>query len=321
MRLGIYLNQYGDGTGFGYDELLCQARSIEELGFDSVAVGERHLYKDGFLDPWTCMTVLGTATESLTIASNILILPVYHPIHVAERIANVDRLTGGRTMWGLAVGYREQELRSFGVKMDGRGHRFAESVEAVKDLLAGERVDLDGAYYSFENAFVDPTPVQEPRPPLLGGGGGPISIKRAAHRCDGFTASSDPPEELESTISAYRDEVDEAGGNSEDATVALMLNGFVAESTEAAREALEPSLFSLLEKYASWGNPHAERPSWDDVEEEVVAGTPAEVAERLAAYEEVGVDHLFFRLQFPGMSTETVNEGIELFGDEVLPRL
>jgi alkanesulfonate monooxygenase SsuD/methylene tetrahydromethanopterin reductase-like flavin-dependent oxidoreductase (luciferase family) len=100
-----------------------------------------------------------------------------------------------------------------------------------------------------------------------------------------------------------------------------MLNGFVAESTEAAREALEPSLFDLLEKYASWGNPHAERPSWEDVEDEVVAGTPAEVAERLQAYADVGVDHLFFRLQFPGMSQETAMEGLELFGDEVLPQL
>jgi len=321
MRLGIYLNQYSDETDFGYDELLRQARLIEELRFDSVAVGERHFYEEGFLNPWTSMTALGAATDSLTVASNILILPVYHPIHAAERIANVDRLTGGRTMWGLAVGYRERELRSFGVKMDERGHRFAESVGAIKRLLAGERVDLDGDYYSFENAFVSPTPVQNPRPPLLGGGGGPISIKRAAHRCDGFTASSDPPEELETTISHYRDEVAEAGGDPEEATVMLMLNGFVAESTETAREALEPSLFDLLEKYASWGNPHAERPSWEDVEDEIVAGTPAEVAERLQAYADIGVDHVFFRPQFPGMSQETAMEGIELLGDEVLPQL
>lgn len=321
MRLGIYLNQYGGEAGFGYDELLSQARLIESLGFDSVAVGERHFYDDGFLDPWTCMTALGTATDSLTIASNILILPVHHPIHAAERMANVDQLTGGRTMWGLAVGYRENELVNFEVSMDERGSRFAESVEAIKRLLTGDRIDFDGDYYSFEDAFVRPTPIQEPRPPLLGGGGGPISIKRAAHRCDGFTASSDPPDELESTISRYRDEVAESGGDPDDATVALMLNGFVAESSDAARDALEPSLFNLLERYASWGNPHAERPTWEDVEDEVVTGTPAEVAERLEAYADIGVDHLFFRTQFPGMSQETAMEGIELFGDEVLPQL
>lgn len=321
MRVGIYLNQYGDEAGFGYEELLSQARLIEELGFDSVAVGERHFYEEGFLDPWTAMTAIGTATDSLTIASNILILPVYHPLHAAERIANVDRLSNGRTMWGLAVGYRERELRSFGVEMDERGHRFAESVEAIKQLLAGERVNFDGNFHSFEDAFVSPTPIQKPRPPLLGGGSGPISIKRAAHRCDGFTASSDPPGSLETTISRYRDEVDEAGGDPGEATVALMLNGFVAESAEAAHEALDPSLFDLLEKYASWGNPHAERPTWEDVEDEIVAGTPTEVAERLQAYADIGVDHVFFRLQFPGMSQETAMDGIKLFGDEVVPQL
>jgi alkanesulfonate monooxygenase SsuD/methylene tetrahydromethanopterin reductase-like flavin-dependent oxidoreductase (luciferase family) len=188
----------------------------------------------------------------------------------------------------MAVGYRERELASFDVGMDKRGHRFAETVGIIKDLLAGERVDLDGKFHSFENAFINPTPVQEPRPPLIGGGGGPISIKRAAHRCDGFTASSDPPAVLEESISQYRDEVAEAGGDPDEATVALMLNGFVAESTEAARDTLEPSY------------PHAERPTWDDVEDEVVAGTPAEVTERLEAYEDIGVDYLFFRIQFLG---------------------
>ena len=224
-------------------------------------------------------------------------------------------------MWGMAVGYREQELVNFDVEMAERGHRFAESVELIKDLLAGERVDIDGKYHSFEDAFVSPTPVQDPRPPLLGGGGGPISIKRAAHRCDGFTASSDPPAVLEETISQYHKEVAEAGGDPDEATVALMLNGFVAQTTEAARAALEPSLFDLLEKYASWGNPHAERPTWADVDNEVVVGTPAEVAERLHAYADIDVDHLFFRLQFPGMSNKTAMEGLELFGDEVLPRI
>lgn len=320
MKLGVYLNQYCDGsTGFDYGTLLKQAKRIEELGYDSVAVGERHFYDDGFLDPWTCMTGIGAETDTLTVASNILILPVYHPLHVAERIANLDQLTDGRTLFGLAIGYRERELVNFGVSMDERGSRFAESIELVKRLLAGERFDHDGEYYSFEEGYVRPTPDQDPRPPLLGGGGGPVSIKRAAYRCDGFTASSDPPEILAESVENYRETVAESGSDPDDTTVAVMLNGFVADSTGAARDALDPHLFDLLEKYASWGNPHAERPSWEDVEDEVVAGTPAEVAERLEAYDDLGVDHVFFRPHFPGMDPEAAMSAIELFGTEVVP--
>jgi alkanesulfonate monooxygenase SsuD/methylene tetrahydromethanopterin reductase-like flavin-dependent oxidoreductase (luciferase family) len=320
MQIGLYANQYGGPrSSFGYNDLLEQAALAEELGFDSIAVGERHFYRDGFADLWTALAALGARTNELTVASNVLILPLYHPIHVAERMANLDRLTDGRTMFGLAVGYRERELESFGVPMDKRGSWFAETVEVLKRLLRGDRFDHAGDAYSFEDGFIAPTPVQEPHPPLLGGGGGSVALKRAAYRCDGFTASSDPPGQLTETLEQYRTTVDEAGGDPTEATVAVMLNGYVAESTETARDALDPSLFDLLDKYAEWGNPHAERPSWEDVADEIVAGPPAQVTERLAAYEELGVDHVFFRLQFPGMNQETALAGIEQLGTEVLP--
>ncbi|MFB6217658.1 MAG: LLM class flavin-dependent oxidoreductase, partial [Halobacteriaceae archaeon] len=317
----IYANQYLDErTEFGFPELFATAEAAEAAGVDAVAVGERHFYEPGFLDPWSCLTALAARTD-LAVASNILILPAHHPVHVAERIAAVDALAGGDSAWGLGVGYRPSELQNFGASMDDRGRRFAETIEVLKRLLAGERFDHDGPAYSFEDGFISPTPVADPRPPLLVGGSGTVAYKRAAHRGDGFTAVADTPERVAEEIEGYRDALEEAGKDRDDGEVALMLNGFVADSEAAAREALSPYMFDLLELYATWGNPHAERPAWEDVEDELLAGPPAAVAERVAAYRDAGVDRLFFRTQFPGMDTDTAVESIQLFGDDVVGQL
>jgi alkanesulfonate monooxygenase SsuD/methylene tetrahydromethanopterin reductase-like flavin-dependent oxidoreductase (luciferase family) len=321
MQLGIYANQYlDDGSSFGFPELFEVADATEAAGLDTLAVGERHFYEPGFLDPFTCLSAVAARTD-LGVASNILILPAHHPVHVAERIAAIDRLSGGESLWGLGIGYRPSEIESFGASMDRRGKHFAESVGVLKRLLAGERFDHDGEFYGFEDGFVSPTPLQEPHPPLFAGGSGSVALKRAAYRCDGFTAASDTPEAIAEEVEAYRDALEEMGKDREDGEVALMLNGFVADSVEAAREALTPSMFDLLELYATWGNPHAERPSWEDVEDEVLAGPPARVAERLAAYRDAGVDHVFVRTQFPGMETDAAVESIRRLGDDVLPTL
>jgi alkanesulfonate monooxygenase SsuD/methylene tetrahydromethanopterin reductase-like flavin-dependent oxidoreductase (luciferase family) len=321
MQLGIYANQYLDErTDFGFPELFEVADATEAAGLDTIAVGERHFYDPGFLDPWSCLTALAARTD-LGVASNILILPVHHPVHVAERMAAIDRLAGGDSLWGLGIGYRPAELESFGVSMDDRGGRFAETVEVLKRLLAGDRFDHDGDRFDFEDGFVSPPPLQDPRPPLFAGGSGTVALKRAAYRCDGFTAASDTPAAVAEEVQAYRDSLEEMGKDRDDGEVALMLNGFVADSEAAAREALEPYMFDLLELYATWGNPHAERPSWEDVEDEVLAGPPNAVAERIEAYRDAGVDHLFVRTQFPGMDTDAAVESIHRLGDDVVSQL
>lgn len=319
----MYLNQYGDERrSFSMEELLAQAREIESLGYDTVAVGERHFYEDGFYDPFTCLSSLATETDSLGLMANILILPAYHPIHLAEKITGIDHLSGGRTRWGVSLGYRESELVNFGVDMDDRVGRFLESMHVLKRLLEGERFDHDGPHFSFEDAFVRPEPVQEPRPRFWGGGNAEVAIKRAAHRCDGFTAAVTVPDELAADIQRYESALEEAGKDPSDGDVTIMVDGYVGETTEAAYEALDPYMLDLHEKYIKWGNPEFEsRPSFEDVEDQCVIGAPAEVAEKVQRYEEMGVDHFIFRTQFPGMSQEATMESVRRFRDEVVPRV
>ena len=326
MEFGIYLNQYGDDRfESGFEDIFEQATFMEDLGYDIAAVGERHFYEDGFYDPLSCMTALAARTDSLTIASNILILPIYHPLHLAERVTALDHLTDGRTAFGVSLGYRESELVNFGVPMDDRVGRFLEILEVAKRLLEGERFDHDGEHFTFEDGFVRPEPVQNPRPPFWGGAsaGAEIPIKRAAYRADGFTAPIIAPDQLAEDIDTYRAALAEAGKDPDEGSVTLMVDGYVADTTEDAIDALDPYLLDLYEQYNRWGNPEMTehpRPSWADLEEMVLAGPPADVAETIARFDDLGVDRVIIRTQFGGMAQDRALESIRRFGTEVMPQ-
>jgi alkanesulfonate monooxygenase SsuD/methylene tetrahydromethanopterin reductase-like flavin-dependent oxidoreductase (luciferase family) len=320
MEFGVYLNQYGDPRyTTTFDELFEQAEAMEELGYDMLAVGERHFYDDGFYDPFTCLSALGARVDRLDLMANILILPTYHPIRLAEQIANVDHLTDGGSRWGVSLGYRESELVNFGVDMDDRVGRFMEGVHLLKRLLEGDRFDHDGDYFSFDDGFVRPEPVSEPRPPLFGGGSAEVAIKRAAYRTDGFTAAVTEPDVLRSDIEQYYDAVEEAGKDTDDAEVVIMVDGYVAETEAEAYDALDPYMLDLHEEYIKWGNPEFDdRPTFDDVDDQCLIGTPSQVAEKVERFREMGVDQLIFRTQFGGMDQQTTLDSIRLFRDEVM---
>lgn len=322
MEFGVYLNQYGDDrSDFSFAEMVDQARELETLDYDTVAVGERHFYDDGFYDLFSSLTAIATAVEDVDLMANIAILPIYHPIHFAEHVSAIDNLSGGGTRWGVSLGYRESELVNFGVPMDERVSRFIEGIEVIKRLLEGERFDHDGEHYQFEDAFVSPTPTQEPRPKFWGGGNADAAIKRAAYRCDGFTAAVTVPEELEADIQLYRDSLAEFGKDPDEGDVTIMVDGYVGETTEAAYDAVDPYLLDLTAKYLEWGNPEFEgRPDFEDIDDQTIIGTADEVAETVAAFEDAGVDHLIFRTQFPGMDGETAMESARRFADDVAPR-
>ena len=154
---------------------------------------------------------------------------------------------------------------------------------------------------------------------MYGGGSADVAIKRAAYRCDGFTAAITVPEELEADIQTYKQAVEEAGKDPDEADVTIMVDGYVAQEEAAAYDALDPYMLDLHEQYIKWGNPEFEgRPTFDEIDEQCVIGTPAQVAEKVARFDDMGVDRFIFRTQFGGMDQETTLESIRLFRDEVI---
>lgn len=323
MKFGVFLNQYYTEDGdFEVTDLCEQAEVIEESGFDSIEVGERHIHEEGFAEPITTLAALAERTDSVELATTAMLPALYNPLHLAEQLAMIDRISGGRVTFGAALGYREEELEPFGVSMDDRVSMMLESMHLLKRFWSEESVTHDGDHWSFDDAFVSPRPIDEI--PVWVGGHADIAIKRAAYRGSGWIASaSSTTEDLEEQIGVYEDALDEFDKDRSENDVILMRDCYVADSLEEARETIEPYLLNLYQLYARWGqtylDEHEVEVDYDELEEKFVIGTPEQCIEQLRTYEELGVDHVVLRCQFPGQSQEATIRCLERLGDEVLP--
>lgn len=323
MKFGVFLNQYyTPESGFEATDLYEQADLMEEVGFDGAALGERHVHEEGFVEPLTGLAALAARTETLDLATMALLPMLYDPLHLAEQIAMIDRLSGGRTHFGAAIGYREREIEAFGVNMDDRAKAFIESLHVLKRLWNEDDVTHDGEHFTLEDVFVSPRPANDL--PVWIGGHADVAIKRAAYRGSGWIASaSSTTEDLDHQIGVYEDSLDEFDEDREDHDVVLMRDCFVADSVEDARETIEPYLLQMYEWYARWGqtymDEHEVEVDYDELEEKFVIGSPADCIDQLREYENLGVDQVYLRCQFPGQPQEMTLETLERFGDEVIP--
>lgn len=323
MKFGAFLNQYYyPDSGFGVADLLEQAELMDDLGFDSATLGERHVHEEGFVEPITGLAAIAARTD-LDVGTAAMLPALYDPLHLAEQVAMLDELASGRMHFGAVIGYRERELAAFGVEMDERVERFIEALNVLTALWdADEPVTHHGSYYDYDDVFVSPQP--EPGMPIWIGGHADIAIKRAAYRGQGWIASaSSTPADLRDQIATYEAAIDEFDQSRGDNDVVLMRDCFVADSEAAAREAVEPYLLNLYEWYERWGQTylaeHDVGVDWASLSEKFIVGTPETAIEAFETYEEMGVDHLLLRWQFPGQPQDPTLSCIERLGEDVLP--
>ena len=324
MKFGVFLNQYYHPDGdFSEEQLLEQAELMDDVGFDTATLGERHVHEEGFVEPLTGLAAIAARTDRLDVGTAAMLPGVHDPLDLAEQVAAIDRLAGGTMYFGAALGYRERELAAYGVEMDERVGRLIESLALLKKLWrSDDPVDHHGDFYDYDDAFVSPGP--ESDLPIWIGGHADIAIKRAAYRGDGWIASaSSTPDDLREQIATYEDALDEFDMDRADNDVVLMRDCFVADSAQEAREAVEPYLLNLYEWYDRWGQTymadHEVGVDWDELEEKFVVGTPAECVEQFREYEEMGVDQILVRVQFPGQPHESAMSCLERLGEEVIP--
>ncbi|WP_122091206.1 LLM class flavin-dependent oxidoreductase [Halalkalicoccus subterraneus] len=323
MKFGVFLNQYyTPESGFSVTDLYEQAEAIERFGFDGAALGERHVHEEGFVEPITALAAIAARTETLDLSTMAMLPMLYDPLHLAEQVAMIDRLSDGRMHFGAAIGYREREIEPFGVPMDDRSSAFIESLHVLKRLWNEESVSHDGEYWSFDDVFISPRP--ETELPVWIGGHADIAIKRAAYRGNGWIASaSSTTEDLEHQIGVYEDSLEEFGEARSDHDVVLMRDCFVGDSVADARETIEPYLLQMYEWYARWGQTYMDENEvevdYEELEEKFVLGSPDDCIEQLREYEALGVDQIYLRCQFPGQPQDVTLGTLERFGTEVMP--
>jgi probable F420-dependent oxidoreductase len=173
-----------------WPEYVAMARAAEEVGFDSIWIGDHMLYRDdgrperGPWDAWTLLAGLAVVTERVTIGPLVACTAFRRPAVLAHTAAAVDELAAGRLVLGLGAGWNEPEFRAFGIPFDHRVERFAEAFEIVRRLLGGERVTFEGAYERVDDAVLLPKPAR--RPPLMIGATGPRMLAATLAHVDAW---------------------------------------------------------------------------------------------------------------------------------------
>jgi probable F420-dependent oxidoreductase len=171
-----------------YAETLDQIAWGENLGFDDVWLSEHHFIEDGCLPSiLPVAAAVAARTKRIRIVSGVLLMPFHNPVRLAEDIAVVDIISGGRFELGVGVGFKHEEFDGFSVPFKERGARTNQSLEIIRRLLRGEAVTFKSEFFDFNNVKVTPEPIQKPHPPVWLGGFTPAALRRAARYGDGFT--------------------------------------------------------------------------------------------------------------------------------------
>lgn len=150
-----------------WEDCLWTFEQAEKLGFDSLLIQEHFFSEDGYAPSMPIfLSAVISRTTTARVGSYIYIAPLHHPLALAQETAVLDRLSGGRLDVGLGIGHRIAEYVAFGYNPKTRPSRMEEAIELLKLGWTGEPFSYAGRYHSIENMQVQPTPVQQPHPPL-----------------------------------------------------------------------------------------------------------------------------------------------------------
>jgi alkanesulfonate monooxygenase SsuD/methylene tetrahydromethanopterin reductase-like flavin-dependent oxidoreductase (luciferase family) len=155
----------------------------EALGFDYVLVQEHFFTDDGYAPSMPVfLALLAERTEKIRIGSYLSVLPLHHPAHLAQEMAVLDHLCGGRLDVTVGIGHRAAEYLAFGLDQKTRPSRMEEALDVLDLAWRGEPFDYSGRYYQLEGVQVQPEPLQRPHPRLWIGATAPAAAARAARR-------------------------------------------------------------------------------------------------------------------------------------------
>lgn len=277
----------------GPDELLAVAQAADRGGFDHVGVCDHTAVPSDrveamgatWYEPLTTLAWVAQATTRVRLLTHVFVLAQRHPLHAAKAFATLDRLSGGRLVIGVGAGHVEPEFDLVGADFARRGAMLDEGIDALRAALSGQVAQHDGAFWSYDEMHLAPSPMQSP-PPIWVGGSSPPALRRAAQRGDGWipqgTMLADMPGQL-AALAAHR---------------------------QAAGRMAEPFAIGGMALPIYLG-----QPGWD-VGRWTVQGSSARILELVGAFEELGVTHLQVRLR--SRSAEELVEQVERFSEEVI---
>jgi alkanesulfonate monooxygenase SsuD/methylene tetrahydromethanopterin reductase-like flavin-dependent oxidoreductase (luciferase family) len=305
-----------------------QVRAAAQSGIESVWMLQHYLGGMPTLQPVPTLAAMADDAGDMTLGTNMFILPLRHPVDVAEDFATLDHITGGRAVAGFGMGYRENEFASFGISMDDRVGRFEESIDIIRGLWSGKSVTHHGQHFSIDDQRISLRPVQEGGPEIwIGAGPHKAGAQRAARLGDAWIVPPHVnPERLQVILGHYRAERERLGKTVSRLVVRREL--LLDADADRARAIGTAARGELTAQYAQYNAPQ----QGDAYRHLQTADAAKEVADEsylftdpdgaIAALKELeaaGLTHVILRAQWYGLPQEQVLATLDLFRTAVLP--
>lgn len=301
-----------------WDDWLALAGACEEHGVGTLFRSDHYLSvvdrrERGSLDAWGTITALAAMTETLRLGTMVSPATFRHPAVLAKAVVTADHVSGGRIDLGIGAGWWDREHEIYGFDLPEIGPRMdalEEQMQIVRGHWAEGRFDFDGAHFRAKELDALPKPVQRPHPPLiLGGRGGPRSLRLAARYADEYNGVMATAEELAETRAKL-----DAACEAEDrdpATLPLsVMTGWLVGADEA-------DLLDRAARLAEWQGETADPKAFLEAQQDAwIVGTAAEAIEQARELEAAGVTRI--------MAQHLLHrdlDAIALLGSEVIPAL
>jgi alkanesulfonate monooxygenase SsuD/methylene tetrahydromethanopterin reductase-like flavin-dependent oxidoreductase (luciferase family) len=309
-----------------YARALERIEIMDKTGFDAVWLAEHHFTTFSVCPSVHMLGTLAAArTDRLRIGTAVSLAALYHPLRLAEEVALLDVLSGGRVNWGAGRGFAHSEFNAFGVPVEESAERFREAVEIVLAAWTQARMSYRGKHFCFDDIEVMPKPLQAPHPPTWMAATSESAIDWAAGR--GFSILMDPHasfRELGDKRRRYREQLAKAGHSDQGRDIPMARLMAIAPTMVKAEEVARRGAQWLVDAYA--GPQHAHRkkmpprtydgkePAQHYVDSVIVHGTPDAVLDKIARLkDEVGLNYL--------MCAPLSRESFTLLAEQVVPRL
>jgi alkanesulfonate monooxygenase SsuD/methylene tetrahydromethanopterin reductase-like flavin-dependent oxidoreductase (luciferase family) len=336
LRFGVlydFRNPPGSGLSMPdlYAQVLDQIVALDEAGFDVAWFTEHHFVEDGYLPSWVPVAGAVLArTRRMRVATNIALLPFYHPLRLAEDLAVLDNLSGGRVEMGVGLGYAPHEFAGFGIPVSRRVSLSEEALDILRLAWSGEPFSYRGKRYQVDSVRVTPAPVQPGGPPLWMGAMTEAGAQRAARYGLHFL-----PQGRRQVLETWRQAsragtVDVSEGSAVtprvgERRVGIIRPWLVTDDKErdwpAIREA-ERYRMQVYARFFSEAGASFTIGSPDDIPQRWIIGDAAEVETQLGAFiEELGLTDVMTHGVPPGLRPERLTPSLERFAREVIPRL
>jgi alkanesulfonate monooxygenase SsuD/methylene tetrahydromethanopterin reductase-like flavin-dependent oxidoreductase (luciferase family) len=331
MKFGLFVNnQQPRDTDpvLSFRQCVQQVVAARDSGFDAIASGH-HYVSPPFIAlqnlPFLARLAADSGEMDLVLA--VTLLAMLNPVQTAEEIASLDVMSGGRVVFGVGIGYREEEFQAFGLQVSDRVPRMLEGLRLIQRLWSEDNVTHQGRYFNLREATSTIRPVQKPYPPIWIAANADKAVERTGRLgYPWFINPHAPLPTIERQWALYKDAL-AANGHPIPAQRPIVFELHVAETREAAFATAQPHLEAKYAAYAAWGQDKALpgeesfRVSFADLaKDRFILGSPDDVIEQIEhRIARLDANYFIFRAGWPGMEIWKVLKVIELMGQKVLP--